>query len=88
VKAYRVLWKRSARQDLKKISTQYIPSIIKAIESLEKNPLPQGCRKFVTTERFYRIRIGDYRVTYEINSKKKEVTIYYIKHRREAYRKF
>jgi len=88
VKACRVSWKRSARQDLKKISPQYIPSIIKAIESLEENPLPQGCWKLVTTERFYRIRIGDYRVTYEINSKKKEVTIYYIKHRREAYRKF
>ncbi|MEA1976902.1 MAG: type II toxin-antitoxin system RelE/ParE family toxin [Chloroflexota bacterium] len=39
-------------------------------------------------ERLYRIRVGDYRVIYEINDNEGQITIIYVRHRRDAYRDF
>ncbi|MBU1035702.1 type II toxin-antitoxin system RelE/ParE family toxin [bacterium] len=38
-------------------------------------------------DNFYRIRVGDYRVIYQVDTNKDFLTIYYVRHRREAYRK-
>lgn len=62
--SYRVRLKRSAEKDLRRIDKSRIPSIIAAIEDLENNPRPVGCRKLVGSDSSYRIRIGDYRVVY------------------------
>lgn len=85
--SYEVRWKNSAEQDLRKISSQQIPLIIKAIESLVDNPFPRQHRKLRGSERDYRIRVGDYRVIYQVETKTKVIVIYHVRHRREAYRK-
>ncbi|TFB08521.1 type II toxin-antitoxin system RelE/ParE family toxin [Candidatus Atribacteria bacterium MT.SAG.1] len=64
-----------------------IPRIIKSIESLAKNPFSRQYRKLQGTDNFYRIRVGDYRVVYQVDTNKDFLTIYYVRHRREAYRK-
>ncbi|MBU7027932.1 MAG: type II toxin-antitoxin system RelE/ParE family toxin [Theionarchaea archaeon] len=69
------------------IEQQYILQIIKAIESLADNPFPSQCHKLRGTGNLYRIRIGDYRVIYQIESRKKTVIIYYIRHRKKVYKK-
>ena len=57
----------------------------KAIQKLEKEPRPPGCKKLVGEEG-YRIRAGDFRVLYRIEDSQRRIYIYRIKHRREAYR--
>jgi mRNA interferase RelE/StbE len=87
MESYRILWKRSASHDLRKINQQQIPQIIRIVEQLADNPFPLQHRKLRSTEKFYRIRVGDYRVIYQVDTDAREVIIYYVRHRREAYRR-
>ena len=48
---------------------------------------PQQHRKLRGSERVYRIRVGDYRVIYQVDTKTKNVIIYHVRHRREVHRK-
>lgn len=85
--SYEIRWKGSAERDLRNIDPQQIPRIIQAIEFLVDNPFPPQCRKLRGSERDYRIRVGDYRAIYQVDVKVQVVTIYHVRHRREAYRK-
>ncbi|MBA2123438.1 hypothetical protein B9J78_00595 [bacterium Unc6] len=84
---YEIQWKRSAERDLRNIDPQQTPRIIKAVESLTDDPFPLQHRKLRGSERDYRIRVGDYRVICQVDTKTKIVIIYHVRHRREAYRK-
>src|SRR5688572_937261 len=57
---------KSATKDLRGIDRQWIPKIVAEIAMLADEPRPDGCKKLVGSEHTYRIRIGDYRVIYEI----------------------
>lgn len=83
---FNILWKASAERDLKKLDRQSIPKILTAIEALSENPLSAKCRKLKGAESSYRIRIGDYRAVYQVNTQDKTIVIYHIRHRKEAYR--
>ena len=61
--------------------------IIPQIRTLAENPRPSGCRKLTGLKNDWRIRIGDYRVLYEIDEKAKVVKIMRVRHRREVYRR-
>jgi mRNA interferase RelE/StbE len=60
--------------------------VAQALAGLSGNPRPMGCRKLIGTDSKYRIRIGDYRVLYEIIEARKEVAVYQIRHRSDVYR--
>lgn len=83
---YEVQWKRSAEKELRRLDPQQIPRIIQAVSTLVDDPFPRGFRKLRGAERAYRIRIGDYRVIYQVDVKVNVVTIYHVRHRRKAYR--
>lgn len=85
--SYEIKWKHSAEQNLRRIAHPQISQIVKAIESLADNPCPSQSRKLHGMEQLYRIRVGDYRVIYEVETETKIVTIYYVRHRKEAYRR-
>lgn len=55
------------------------------IDSLAKNPFPQG-HKALKGEEGYRVRSGDYRILYVVDKKNNTVTIAKIRHRKDAYR--
>jgi len=40
----------------------------------------------VRTERLYRVRVGDYRIIYKVDTEAEQITVHYIRHRREVYR--
>ncbi|MBU4349291.1 type II toxin-antitoxin system RelE/ParE family toxin [bacterium] len=75
--SYNIQWKKSAEKDL----------LIKSVESLIKNPFPKQCLKLHGTNKLYRIRIGDYRVIYQIDNTENALTIFYVRHRKDVYRK-
>jgi mRNA interferase RelE/StbE len=63
-----------------------VQRVFPKIESLGENPRPHGVKKIEGEENMYRIRVGNYRVIYEISDKYKKVDIAHIRHRSEAYR--
>jgi mRNA interferase RelE/StbE len=63
---YKIEWKRSAKKELRKLDKATIPRILKAVESLAENSYPQGSRKLVGSISTYRIRVGEYRVIYNV----------------------
>ena len=82
---YRIKIIPHAQKDLDQLEDRAFAKIKNEIISLSKNPRPYGAIKLISEEG-YRIRIEDYRVLYRINDKIKEIFIYRIKHRKEAYR--
>jgi len=55
------------------------------LEGLATGPRPHGCKKLKGGANEWRIRIGDYRVIYEIDDAAKTVDVTRIAHRREVY---
>jgi mRNA interferase RelE/StbE len=83
---YRVLLERSAERDLSRLTPEIQDRIIPAIQSLAANPRPPGCRKLAGGKDDWRIRVGDYRVVYEIADTIRIVRVNRVRHRREVYR--
>jgi mRNA interferase RelE/StbE len=83
---YKVEWKISALKELKNLDRSVIPRIVAAVESLSGNPRPSGVRKLQGAEHSYRIRVGEYRVVYEIVDEILLVIIVRVRHRKDVYR--
>jgi mRNA interferase RelE/StbE len=83
---YRVLLERGAERDLVRLSSEIHDRVIAAIQGLATNPRPSGCRKLAGSKNDWRIRVGDYRVIYEIADEIRVVRIHRVRHRREVYR--
>lgn len=83
---YRVLLASSAEKDLRKLSSVIHDRVITAIQGLAANPRPPGCRKLTGSKHDWRIRVGDYRVLYEIADTIRIVRVNRVRHRGEAYR--
>jgi len=85
--AYKVLFSRVAWKELMQFGENQQWRFFDAIEALETNPRPAGCVKLSGEKDIYRIRVGDYRILYEIRDTVLIVTVIRIRHRREVYRK-
>jgi mRNA interferase RelE/StbE len=83
---YEVYLERSAERDLRRLSAKVFSRIIPEIRALAENPRPHGCRKITGSKNDWRIRIGDYRVIYEIDEKTSIVRVMRVRHRRQVYR--
>ncbi len=83
---YNVLLERAAEKDLSRLSAQVHDRIIAVIQGLARDPRPPGCRKLVGSECDWRVRVGDYRVIYEIADVVRVVRVHRVRHRREVYR--
>jgi mRNA interferase RelE/StbE len=83
---YRVLLERGAEKDLSRLGAHIHERAIKGIQALATNPRPPGCRKLTGSKCDWRIRLGDYRVIYEIADQIRVVRITRVRHRREVYR--
>jgi len=83
---YKFIWLPSTKKDIKRIDKQYVGNILQEIQVLKDSPYPLGCRKLSTSNQTYRIRVGDYRIIYQVNEDQKIVCIEKIGHRKEVYR--
>ena len=83
---YKIRVKRSAQKELEAIGTKKERRrIVSAIAALAADPRPVGCKKLSASE-YYRIRIGDYRVVYEIADSVLTILVIKVAHRRDSYR--
>ena len=76
---------RTAQKQLAKIDRQSQGRVIDAIRALSANPRPAGCKK-LTGRLAWRIRIGEYRVIYEIEDSRLRVLVVAIGGRQDVYR--
>lgn len=84
---YRLQIKRSAERDLRRLPLSLFARINRQILALGDEPRPPGVRKLKGTRSGWRIRIGDYRVLYQIDDEIRTVTVVRVRHRRDVYDK-
>ena len=75
---------RSAQKELAKLPPSDYEHICQNIEKLGLTPRPTGCKKLIARPG-WRIRVGHYRVIYEVNDTNKTVLILHIGHRKDVY---
>ena len=81
---YQISIKKRAIKALENIPEPHYSNIRKAIFTLADNPRPNGYKKLKARDG-YRIRVGDYRIIYEIFDKTLVVDVINLRHRREIY---
>jgi mRNA interferase RelE/StbE len=81
---YRVEINKKARKSLDKLSDFIVAPVLSAINDLAENPRPQGCKK-LKGRKGYRIRVGDYRVIYEIFDHILLIEVVDLGHRKDIY---
>lgn len=86
MREYAVRFVRSARKELQALDSHLVARIFPRIEALSGNPRPTGCRKLRGTRNLWRIRVGEYRIVYEILDDAWLVDVVAVRHRKDAYR--
>ena len=83
---FSIQWRNSTKKDIRNLPKQEVARIIDAVSLLADDPMPHGSQKLSGSERSYRIRIGDYRVIYEVFTDSHTVEIQRVRHRKDVYR--
>lgn len=83
--SYRVEFTAAAARQVKKLPRPARDRVVDAIAELGTEPRPHGAKKLVGEQAAWRIRIGDYRVIYEVVDSELIVTVVSAGHRREVY---
>lgn len=76
---------KKAIKELDKIPEPIFSNLRKKIEALAQNPIPPNSKR-LTNWPGYRLRVGDYRVLYEIIDQKKIILVHRVAHRKDVYR--
>ena len=84
--SYRLVIKKSAERELRAVPQRDLRRIVNRIQGLADNLRPPGNEKLSGQER-YRLRQGDYRIVYAVDSEQRTVEVVKIGHRREVYRR-
>ena len=83
---YSIQISKSVQKQIDDLPNAMKGRILEKIKGLEIEPCPSGIVKLKNSEQEHRLRIGDYRVLYEIDDAKQTILILQCKHRRDVYR--
>lgn len=84
--SYSLFIQPSAQKALAKLDRDIRYRIGSRIDALARDPRPPGTEKLSGTQDLYRIRIGEYRVIYQIRDKELRVLVVRVGHRKDVYR--
>ena len=84
--AYRIEFTPRADRQFRGLERSLQIRLGRRIDSLAENPRPQGIKKLSSEEDMYRLRVGDYRIIYQVTEKGLLVLIVRIGHRSDVYR--
>jgi mRNA interferase RelE/StbE len=82
---YTLILAKSVQKQLDKLSQDVSARIFRRLANLESNPRPPDCKKLKGSEA-WRIRVGDYRIIYEIHDRQLLLIVIDAGHRRDIYR--
>lgn len=83
---YEITYAQSALKALRKLDRGMARRILTAVDALALDPRPHGCKQLKGGSDEMRIRVGDYRVIYDVNDGEVVILVLAIGHRREVYR--
>ena len=83
---YAIVFTPAAKRDLNALPRTILRRVDAKIQSLRENPRPQNMKKLRGREGFLRVRVGDYRIVYQVADDRLVVLVVRIGHRREVYR--
>ena len=83
---YRLLITASAEKDLRKLPDSLFRRLNSQILALQDEPRPAGVVKLSGSLIGWRVRVGDYRIVYQIDDESRSITIVRVRHRRDVYR--
>ncbi|MCK4639766.1 MAG: type II toxin-antitoxin system RelE/ParE family toxin [Candidatus Marinimicrobia bacterium] len=83
---YKVIIKPSVVKAGKKLPEGDREKLFEAISNIVKKPRPYNCKKLRRFERLYRIRVGIYRIIYEIQDDELIILVLKVSHRKDVYR--
>ena len=87
MESYSIHFKLSAEKDLRHLPRDVVLRAMGKIEDLKSEPFPSQSIRISGSIRLHRLRVGDYRIIYGVDQSAKQVTVHYIRHRREVYRR-
>ena len=82
---FSVVWLKSAHKSFEKLPLPNQKSILKQIDFLVSAHGNSDIKKLQGYPNFYRLRVGDYRIIFSVNSQKKQICISAVGHRRDIY---
>jgi mRNA interferase RelE/StbE len=85
--SYTIEFSSTAERQFKKLSVQHQKRLTPKINALAENPRPSGMKKLEGEDDLYRVRVGDYRIIYQIQDDKLIVLVVKIGDRKEIYKK-
>lgn len=83
---YRVELSHTAEKQLKRLPRADLQRVVAALEMLAITPLPNGCRKLSGQDGIFRVRVGTYRIIYELFADHLVVRVLKVGHRKDVYR--
>jgi len=84
--AYKVVFKPSADKALSKLPVDIQRRIVAAVDGLAMEPRPAGVVKMAGDDNLWRVRVGEYRIVYEIHDGLLIVLVLRVAHRRDVFR--
>lgn len=84
--SFSIEFKPSVEKDFRRLPKLAAERAFKRIESLQNEPFPHGVEKLEGAEKLYRLRVGDYRIIYQLEPQARRITVLYVRHRRDVYR--
>jgi mRNA interferase RelE/StbE len=85
--AYRVELTSGAQRDLSPLPADLLDRVRHRFKDLSENPRLPGARKLKGGSGYLRLRVGDYRILYEVDDATRLLTVARVLHRRDAYRR-
>ena len=84
---YRVIVTKQPEKALRKLPKNVVVRLAQAIDGLSENPRPHHCKKLVGYENLFRVRVGDWRISYAIEDDRLIVLVLEVAARGSAYQK-
>jgi mRNA interferase RelE/StbE len=82
---YEVIFQASAAKEFRDLPLVTKQKIALVIDKLKRNPRSRQVRKLTGKEGLYRIRVGHYRIVYEIDDRRRLIRVTRIRHRKDVY---
>jgi mRNA interferase RelE/StbE len=83
---YSIEWDTKAVKELRALEKKDRQRILERVATLGRDPRPPGCKKLHKEQAAYRIRVGEYRVIYQIRDTQLLVLVVRVGNRRDVYR--
>jgi len=85
-RTYSIAVLRTAARVIARLPSDVRQRLVRAIDTLTTDPRPVGCQKLAGSGDHYRVRVGDYRIIYEVRDGELVVIVVTVGHRRDVYR--